>query len=397
MTKVPLKYLASINAGQSPPSIDVRDLGTGQPFLQGNAEFGGEVPAPRFECDSAPKVAHRGDVLLSVRAPVGALNLADRLYGIGRGLNAIRAVGCDQRFLWWWMHGQREFLDSVSVGSTYKAVTAEDVANLEFPIVALEEQRRIADFLDAETSRIASLQAKLSSVLSVLTERERRILFDCFDVSGDNQADFRALRRVVSRWIDYRGATPEKVVSGVPLVTAKNISDGRIDFASSREFISPDSYDEWMRRGLPEKGDVLLTTEAPLGEVAIVDDPEIALAQRVILLRVDRDAVSPEWLYWYLRSPQGNSTLQMWATGSTALGIKADRLKGLPIPVVSFAEAANRIVGVDSGIGGIDRLRSRIDRLLALLAERRQALITAAVTGQFDVTTASGRNLTQGV
>jgi type I restriction enzyme S subunit len=117
----------------------------------------------------------------------------------------------------------------------------------------------------------------------------------------------------------------------------------------------------------------------------------------VIVLRVDPRFCSPEWLYWYLRSPQGQAELGLRATGSTALGIKADRLRGVPIPVVKLEEAKERLAQLQSQVSQVERLQGELSRQRALIAERRQALITAAVTGQFDVSTASGRNVTDGV
>lgn len=143
--------------------------------------------------------------------------------------------------------------------------------------------------------------------------------------------------------------------------------------------------------------DVLLTTEAPLGQVAMVNDTTIALAQRVIVLRADQDACSPEWLYWYLRSPQGQAELELRATGSTALGIKADRLRGVPIPLPSPREAVRRLSRLSESVAEVETLQRQLVKQRALVVERRRALITAAVTGQFDVATASGRNVTEGV
>jgi type I restriction enzyme S subunit len=80
--------------------------------------------------------------------------------------------------------------------------------------------------------------------------------------------------------IDYRGKTPRKTASGIPLITAKIIKDGRIERPT--EFIAANEYDSWMRRGLPKKGDVVLTVEAPLGEVAQLGGEKVALAQRVV-------------------------------------------------------------------------------------------------------------------
>ena len=90
----------------------------------------------------------------------------------------------------------------------------------------------------------------------------------------------------VCSFIDYRGKTPPKTTSGVPLITAKIIKNGTI--LSPQEYIALDYYDEWMRRGIPKKGSVVFTTEAPLGEVAqIKTDERLAFAQRVIILEPD--------------------------------------------------------------------------------------------------------------
>ena len=78
--------------------------------------------------------------------------------------------------------------------------------------------------------------------------------------------------------IDYRGKTPRKTCSGIPLITAKIVKGGRI--VTPDEFIAADDYDLWMRRGIPEAGDVLITTEAPLGEVAQLGSERVALAPK---------------------------------------------------------------------------------------------------------------------
>ncbi|WP_432829111.1 restriction endonuclease subunit S [Dactylosporangium sp. CA-092794] len=242
------------------------------------------------------------------------------------------------------------------------------------------EQRRIADFLDAETARIDRLQDSLHAVLALLTERDAATC----DAAFAGSARRVQLRRIVTRWIDYRGATPTKTSTGVPLITARNLSGGRIDHERSPEYISADDYRDWMRRGLPRPGDVLLTTEAPLGEVAILQDAGVALAQRIILMRTG-EQLPGQWIYWYFRSPLGKSELLKRATGSTALGIKADTLRSVPIPTFDNAQMRQRIEHIESRFRDTDRLRVPVRRQLDLLRERRQALITSAVTGQSDL------------
>ncbi|MFB7330088.1 restriction endonuclease subunit S [Streptomyces adustus] len=283
------------------------------------------------------------------------------------------------------------------MSSTIQNFNAERYANMRFAVPDGAHQHRIANFLDGETAKLNRIEGHSHRLTGLLEERKSALVTDCFSFDSADHVPSLPLRRAVKRWIDYRGATPSKTDSGTPLVTAKNIRNGRIDLEASREYIAVDAYTEWMRRGLLEKKDILLTTEAPLGQVAMVNDTSIALAQRVIVLRAKEDVCSPEWLYWYLRSPLGQAELDLRATGSTALGIKADRLRGVPIPLPALSEAARRLHRLSETVAQVDSLQQQLIKQRALITERRRTLVTAAVTGQFDVSTASGRNVTEGV
>ena len=134
--------------------------------------------------------------------------------------------------------------------------------------------------------------------------------------------------------IDYRGKTPEKVLSGTKLITSKVIKNSRILDNANFEYIRDDKYEEVMRRGKPEFQDILLTTEAPLGEVALIkSDEKIAIAQRIILLRADQDKVIPDFLFYSLRGPIGYNRVQQKGTGTTVLGIKNPELKKVILPI----------------------------------------------------------------
>ena len=141
------------------------------------------------------------------------------------------------------------------------------------------------------------------------------------------------IEEATERLIDYRGKTPPKTNAGIRLVTAKVVKGGQIQDQPA-EFIAADFYDEWMRRGLPQQLDVLLTTEAPLGEVAIIrGDARIALAQRIILLRAKPNVLDAEYLFYALQSEFGQEELKARASGTTVLGIKQSELRKVRIPV----------------------------------------------------------------
>lgn len=154
----------------------------------------------------------------------------------------------------------------------------------------------------------------------------------------------------ITDYVDYRGKTPTKAESGIFLVTAKNIKKGYIDYDCSKEFISEDVYEDAMRRGKPKLGDVLLTTEAPLGNVAQIDNENIALAQRVIKFR-GKENLNNDYLKQYFLSNIFQKTLVNKAIGTTVLGIQGKVLHKINLKIPSLKEQtkiANFLSNVDN-------------------------------------------------
>ena len=154
----------------------------------------------------------------------------------------------------------------------------------------------------------------------------------------------------ITDYVDYRGKTPTKSESGIFLVTAKNIKKGYIDYNCSKEFISEDVYEDAMRRGKPKLGDVLLTTEAPLGNVAQIDNENIALAQRVIKFR-GKENLNNYYLKQYFLSNIFQKTLVNKAIGTTVLGIQGKVLHKINLKIPSLEEQtkiANFLSNVDN-------------------------------------------------
>ncbi len=136
--------------------------------------------------------------------------------------------------------------------------------------------------------------------------------------------------------IDYRGKTPKKTTSGIPLITAKVVKRGRIE--PPDEFIAVDDYEPWMRRGIPNAGDVVVTTEAPLGEVAQLGAERVALAQRLIALRGKPGVLDNTYLKFLMQSAEVQDQLRARATGTTVLGIKQSELRKVLLTLPSINE-----------------------------------------------------------
>ncbi len=173
-----LKYIANLNMGQSPPSEEYNSDQIGTPFLQGNAEFGMHHPTPKIYCPTAKKHAIRNDILLSVRAPVGAINIADQEYGIGRGLCAIRPQTnqLERRYAKYLLEVVRTELHVVATGTTYDAVTVDDVSNVTCVVPPLIEQCAISKFLDHKTKQIDELIATEQRKIELLKEYRQSLI-----------------------------------------------------------------------------------------------------------------------------------------------------------------------------------------------------------------------------
>ena len=135
--------------------------------------------------------------------------------------------------------------------------------------------------------------------------------------------------------IDYRGKTPKKSETGIITLSAKSVKNNYIDY-SQCYYISEEEYNKFMVRGFPKKGDILLTTEAPLGMVARLDRDDVAIAQRLLTLRGKKDVLDNDYLLYYLQSPVGQASLRARETGTTVTGIKQVEFKKMEIKVPNY-------------------------------------------------------------
>lgn len=176
---------------------------------------------------------------------------------------------------------------------------------------------------------------------------------------------------VVEKLIDYRGKSPKKSATGIPVISAKVVKSGRI-LENIEQTIAPGYYDEWMRRGLPEIGDVVMTTEGPMGEVAQLDarTSRYALGQRIVTLRGKPGILHNGYLKFLLMSPEVQARLEARATGTTVLGISQKQLRDLPLPILGYSEQE----AIAALLGALDDKIELNRRMSATLEEMARAL-----------------------
>jgi len=158
-------------------------------------------------------------------------------------------------------------------------------------------------------------------------------------------------------FVDYRGKTPTKISQGVFLITASNIRQGFMEY-TRKEYISREEYEGRQSRGLTEKGDLLFTTEAPMGNAALCDLDECSCGQRIITFKeYTANTVIPALYMYFILSPAFQQQLLDNCTGTTAKGIKADRLKHFLLPLPPLAEQKRIVAKLEEILPLCDRLK----------------------------------------
>ena len=322
----------------------------------------------------------------------------------GYHLTMIRPLACLGEFIFRFIQSDRtrRYFELESNGITRYGLGKSSIENLLLPIPTNSEQTHIANFLDRKTEQIDELTRIKERQIELLQEQRTALINQAVTKGLDPNVEMKPsgvewIGEIPGHWsvvpltkylesiVDYRGRTPAKIESGRFLVTAKNIKNGQIDYEFSQEFTSEDEYQKLMSRGMPQIGDVLFTTEAPLGEVANVDDASITLAQRIIKFRPKPGLLDPYFLKYWMFSYSFQSDLQRYATGSTARGIKASKLCLLKLNLPPLKEQKQIIGYLDQKTQQTNELIAAEQRKIELLKEYRQSLISEAVTGKIDV------------
>lgn len=402
-----LKYIAKVKMGQSPNADFCNREERGIPFLQGNAEFSKLYPVALNYCEYPSKCSEAGDILLSVRAPVGQKNISDKKYAIGRGLCAITPRGMCMDFLWYLLEISVEELKSYSAGSTYDAVTTDDVKNLLCVFPPVKVQQRIARYLKTKLDLVDDIINAKQKQIDLLQEQRQAIITEAVTKGLDRNVPMK------DSGIEWIGEIPEGwgikrikhltsfVASGkTPLGGAEVYVDSGIMFIRSQNvypeglklddvtFIE-DYVDENMKNSRVREYDVLLNiTGASIGRSSLVPQgfPKANVNQHVCIVRPKSKIILPSFLHKVMCSKVIQHQIDMSQNGTSREGLTFEQIKSMLIPFPPSIEEQKQINSfVDKNIENIDSVRENVYTQIAKLKEYRQSLIYEAVTGKIKV------------
>ena len=300
-----LKDVCKISMGQSPNSSSYNDNGDGVPFFQGNADFGERYPITRKWCNEPTKMANPKDILISVRAPIGAINYAKEECCIGRGLAALTPDRnkVSPEYIYWLLKAKNEELNSKGTGSTFKAISRKVLEETLVPDVDFDKQHEYAKILEKIYSVIQNRKKELVRFDDFIKAR----FVEMFGTLNNPSQEFTkaTLKELCNKITDGKHGGC-KVEEGTEryFVGAREIYDDEVHYDTAPE-INVDEFEKDYKRCNIEIGDFLIVnTGATIGKSAITTDErtEHTLLQKsVALLKVKKELLNPVFLKWCYR------------------------------------------------------------------------------------------------
>lgn len=292
-----------------------------------------------------------GTVILSSRAPIGKVAIAGCEMCCNQGFkNFICSEIVNNKYLYWFLKHNNAYLNSLGRGATFKEISKSIVSSIEINLPSLEEQQIVVDNIEKISTIITLRKEEISRLDDLIKAR-------FVEMFGEKYPEDTLLN--LCNIIDYRGKTPEKVEYGLPFITAKNVKMHHMTL-EPREYISKETYDKVMVRGFPKEGDVVFTTEAPLGNVCRIPhfDTAFYIGQRIVTMQTD--IVNPTYLEYALSDEEFVRKYMGKSSGSTVTGIRVRLLEQLTIPVPPRALQDEFSIFVDQ----IDKSKATVQKAL---------------------------------
>jgi type I restriction enzyme S subunit len=335
-----------------------------------------------FETASAAMLK-RDDILMTAAGSIGKsfrFDSDDNACYAGYLVRFRAKDGVDPRFVSYWAESV-QYWDQVHSGrvtSTIDNFSAGRYQNLRIAVPGLPDQKAIVGFLDGETARIEKLAAAHRQVANLALERARVLIR--MRISGP--WPHLPMKRA---WlvVDCKHRTPPYVSAGYPVVSPGDIRPGRLSLAGCTRFVDRADFDDLTQGRRPMRGDIVYSRNASIGTAALVAvDDEFCMGQDVCLIKSRNQDLR---FLMYALNTVGLDQVEEAKIGSTFNRINVARVLNILIPTPSEVDQKRIADELDRISMQTDELVVKIERQIELLAERRQALITAAVTGQIPI------------
>jgi type I restriction enzyme S subunit len=350
-----LKDVVTINMGQSPPSSSYNKREVGLPFLQGKSEFGEVFPEPNKWCSDPIKLANKRDILISVRAPVGDVNIASCRCCIGRGLASLSVKNnADSIFIFYLLRHLKSSINDQGSGTIFKSINKGILENFIISLPPLSEQQQIAQVL----STVQEARGRTQAVIDAARELKKSLMKHLFTYGPVPLTEVVKVQlketdvgKLPVHWslVHLRDLTLRAFGGGTPSTKKPEYWDGPIPWTTTAIIKEEDIYLTKYQRGITEmglehsstkiaqKGTLLVGTRVGVGK-AVVATFDIAINQDLTAIKLNSDLANPEFISNLFKT----QLIQQWFVsnkrGATIKGVPREDLMTLKIPLPPFHE-----------------------------------------------------------
>ncbi len=375
-----LENVCLIILGQSPPSSTYNSLGEGLPFFQGKTDFGELYPETRIWCSKPQKIAEKNDLLLSVRAPVGSTNLSTGQCCIGRGLASIRPIikKMDVKFFIYFFRLTEKELVSVGTGTVFKAITGKQIRELKIRLPPLNEQKRIV-------AKIEESFLKIDQIIKLLEENKNKIIIfknAYLSVIYDKFLNLKTLDDITLSIRDGTHNPPIRTKNGLPLLSAKHIQNGFIDWGKNCPRISEFDFNKITKNNSIEENNILLTIVGTLGRSCVVKTTDHFTVQRSVAILKLKNEIVPDFVKYFFDSMQFQDNLKKNARGVAQVGVYLNSLKKFKIPIPNYDEQKIIVKSITESFLILEKYSETNKFLISSLLNIKNSILKQAFDGK---------------
>lgn len=391
-----LEEISEIILGQSPPSSTYNTDGEGLPFYQGKLEFGKRYPTPRKWCTAPKKIAEKGDIFISIRAPVGPTNICPETSAVGRGLAAIRGLGgIESFFIFYLLRTYANEIASKGTGTTFDAITGNQLKTFEIPLPPLAEQCRIVAKLEVLFTQLDAAVDSVKKAQVQLQRYRRSVLKAAFE--GELTREWR--ERHSDSWESMNlnefitlesGSRPKGgvrgILEGIPSLGGEHLNaDGGFNFQKIKYI--PKAYFESLNKGIIYPNDIIVVKDgATTGKTSFVDNnfphKYAAVNEHLFIVRVDPKVAFPKYVFYYLFSSEGQQQILSDFRGATVGGISRNFPLRVTVAIPSLTEQEQVVSELERYLSVADEIEATLDAELKRAERLRQSILKHAFSGK---------------
>ena len=343
---------------------------------------GGIVPAEYVPSDVGLVEYHKDDVLIAnIRPYLKKIWLADHDGGCSSDVVVFRSNtdGLSSEYLYSVLSQDAyfEYVMQKPRGTKMPRGDRDWMKEFRFPLPPLPIQREVVARLERELAAVEKMKNGFEALAETAKAEFKAELKEVFEEISRGGAETRRLGDTF-RFIDYRGMTPNKIATGVPLITAKNIRFGYMDYRE-RFYISEEDYAKRQTRGVARCGDILFTTEAPMGYVALADQKRFSTGQRIITFQwPNATEHNNRYFLYYFMSDVFQDQVRENASGATAQGIKSSRLVNLSVLIPECQKQSQVVARLSTAKARAEKLEAKAREGVAVCETMRKAILKEA-------------------